>query len=115
MALERRKQRFDAVIAARIESVTLLLDELYDPHNRAAIVRSCDAFGVQELHTLQREGDFAVHNGVAKGSEHWVDVYRHRSPAAALERLRASGYELVATAPHGELEPPDLAAIPRVA
>jgi tRNA (guanosine-2'-O-)-methyltransferase len=115
LVLERRRQRFDAVITGRIQSVTLLLDELYDPHNRAAIVRSCDAFGVQELHTLQREGDFAVPNGVAKGSERWVDVYRHRSPAAAVAHLRAGGYELVATAPRGELEPADLAAIPRLA
>jgi tRNA (guanosine-2'-O-)-methyltransferase len=115
LVLERRRERLEAVIAGRLGSVTLLLDELADPHNRAAIVRSCDAFGVQQLHCLQPGHEFSVHHGVAAGTERWVDVCQHVSPKAAVEAVRSRGFELVLTHPEGKLLPEDLAARPRVA
>ena len=115
LALERRRERIEEVIAGRLGSVALLLDELSDPHNRAAIVRSCDAFGVQELHSVQPARDFSVHHGVAAGTERWVDVTPHESPSAAAKHLLGRGFELVQTHPKGELVPEDLATIPRVA
>jgi tRNA (guanosine-2'-O-)-methyltransferase len=115
LVLERRRQRFLEVICGRLGSVTLLLDDLVDPHNRAAIVRSCDAFGVQELHAVQTAEEFSVHHLVAAGSERWVDVQRHLEPEAAVEHLLQRGFELVETHPKGELLPEQLASIPRLA
>lgn len=115
LVLDRRRQRLEQVIAARLGSVTVLLDELADPHNRAAIVRSCDAFGVQQLHCLQPGHEFSVHHGVAAGTERWVDVCQHPSPDAAVDALRARGFELVLTHPEGELVPEDLAGLPKLA
>jgi tRNA (guanosine-2'-O-)-methyltransferase len=115
LVLERRRARFEQVIAGRLGSVTLLLDELSDPHNRAAIVRSCDAFGVQELHSVQPARDFSVHHGVAAGTERWVDVNAHADARSAVEHLVSRGFELVQTHPNGELTPADLAALPRLA
>jgi len=115
LVLERRRQRFAQVISGRLGSVTLLLDELADPHNRAAIVRSCDAFGVQELHAVQSAEDFSVHHLVAAGTERWVDVHRHLAPEAAVAHLVERGFELVETHPKGELLPEQLAGVPRLA
>lgn len=115
LVLDRRRERITEVIGGRLGSVTLLLDELSDPHNRAAIVRSCDAFGVQELHSVQPARDFSVHHGVAAGTERWVDVFAHPDPGSALAEVERRGFELVLTHPKGELTPDDLAAIPRVA
>ena len=115
LVLERRRQRFLEVIGGRLGSVTLLLDDLVDPHNRAAIVRSCDAFGVQELHAVQAADEFSVHHLVAAGSERWVDVQRYLQPEAAVEQLLQRGFELVETHPKGELLPEDLASVPRLA
>ena len=115
LVLERRRERFLDVIGARVGSVTLLLDDLADPHNRAAIVRSCDAFGVQELHAVQAADEFLVHHLVAAGTERWVDVCRHLTPQAAAEHLLERGFELVETHPKGELVPDDLASLPRLA
>ena len=95
--------------------MTLLLDELSDPHNRAAIVRSCDAFGVQELHSVQPARDFSVHHGVAAGTERWVDVHAHADAGSAVAELRRRGFELVQTHPKGELTPDDLPQLGRVA
>lgn len=115
LVLDRRRTRIEQVIAGRLASVTVLLDELSDPHNRAAIVRSCDAFGVQELHSVQPAADFSVHHGVAAGTERWVDVNAHRTHAAAVEHLLSRGFELIQTHPQGELTPDDLGQVPRVA
>jgi tRNA (guanosine-2'-O-)-methyltransferase len=115
LVLERRRERIEHVVAGRLGNVTLLLDELSDPHNRAAIVRSCDAFGVQELHSVQPARDFSVHHGVAAGTERWVDVHAHATPRAAVEHLLERGFELVQTHPQGELTPADLPHVPRLA
>jgi tRNA (guanosine-2'-O-)-methyltransferase len=115
LALSRRCQRFEQVIAGRLGSVAVLLDELSDPHNRAAIVRSCDAFGVQELHSVQPAQDFSIHHGVAAGTERWVDVHTHENASLAVQHLEQRGFELVQTHPKGELMPEDLAHVPRLA
>lgn len=111
MVLERRRARLSEVLENRLESVTVLLDELDNPHNRSAIVRSCDAFGIQKIHALQAGSEFAVHHGTAAGTERWVDLRQHKSATAAVESLKDSGFELIVTHPDGELTPEDLRGI----
>jgi tRNA (guanosine-2'-O-)-methyltransferase len=110
-----RAARLRAVFAARLDSVTVIMDAPHDPHNGAAVIRSCDAFGVQRLHVIERLEPFLAANSVARGSERWVDVRTHGDVDDALSALAASGHELVATHPQGDLVPEDLRSIPRVA
>jgi tRNA (guanosine-2'-O-)-methyltransferase len=111
-----RRERMREVIGARLSSVAVVFDGPYDPHNGAAVLRSCEAFGVQALHVVERAGTpFLVASSVARGAEKWLDVTRHAAAATAIEAARAAGLELVAAHPEGSLEPKDLAAIPRVA
>src|SRR5258708_6688945 len=112
---DARRARIRSVLCRRLQSVTVVIDALHDPHNGAAIVRSCDAFGVQTLHAIETHEALAVASTVAKGSQKWIDVTRHESGHACVMALRASGHELVATHPEGELTPDDLAQIPRLA
>lgn len=110
-----RRARLRDVFDARLNSVTVLMDAPHDPHNGAAVLRSCDAFGVHRLHVVERAERFLAAKTVARGSERWVDVQTYSSSEAAIEALAASGHELVATHPQGELTPADLGAIPRLA
>jgi tRNA (guanosine-2'-O-)-methyltransferase len=110
-----RAARLRAVFAARLDAVALVMDAPHDPHNGAAVVRSCDAFGVQRLHVIERLEPFLAANSVARGSERWVEVRSHANVAAAIADLRASGHELVATHPDGDMLPEDLRAVPRLA
>jgi tRNA (guanosine-2'-O-)-methyltransferase len=111
----RRRARIEEVLAHRLASVTVVVDALHDPHNGAAIVRSCDAFGVQTLHAIERNEPIAFGREVARGSQKWVDLVRHRGGAPCVEALRASGHAMVATHPEGELVPEDLSRLPKVA
>lgn len=114
MVSDARKARIRQALDARVASVTLLMDSPHDPHNGAAVLRSCDAFGVQEVHVIPREERFLASNLVAKGTQRWVDVVEHPSPAAAVTALVARGFELIATHPQGVLLPEQLADIPQV-
>ncbi len=104
-----------AVIAKRLDSVTVVFDSPYDPHNGAAIIRSCEAFGVQHLHVVERTIQFLAAPSVTRGAEKWIDVHAHAAPDTVLAQLRASGHTLVAAHPDGEILPDELAHIPRVA
>jgi tRNA (guanosine-2'-O-)-methyltransferase len=110
-----RRARFEAVFSQRLDSVTVLMDAPYDPHNGAAVLRSCDAFGVHRLHVVERAGiEFLAARQVARGSEQWVHVRTYADSQGALDALAATGHELVATHPGGELNPEDLRHIPKV-
>lgn len=112
---DRRRARLREVIARRLGSVSVIFDAPYDPHNGAAVVRSCEAFGVQRLHVVERKGvRFLVAHSVARGAEKWLDVIANEDPEKALSAARAGGMELVATHTDGELAPEDLAKIPRL-
>ncbi|MGZ3418726.1 MAG: TrmH family RNA methyltransferase [Polyangiales bacterium] len=112
-ATEERVARIKGVLSKRLASVVVVVDSLHDPHNGAAIVRSCDAFGIQYLHAIERLEPFAAGRSVARGSQKWIDVVRHPSSEDCLAALR--DYELVATHPDGDLLPEDLAKLPKVA
>ena len=115
LVLERRSERIRSVIDKRLASVTVVFDSPYDPHNGAAMIRSCEAFGVQSLHVIERTAKFLVARSVTRGAEKWVDVHRHETPETVFARLAKSGHTLVSAHPEGELVPADLAAIPNVA
>jgi tRNA (guanosine-2'-O-)-methyltransferase len=113
LASEDRKERLMNVIAGRLRSVTVVMDAPHDPHNGAAVMRSCDAFGVYRVHVVERSEPFSASNAVAKGAERWVDVLGHTTVDDAVSAL--DGYQLVGTHPEGSLVPGDLRSIPRLA
>ncbi|HEX4338709.1 MAG TPA: RNA methyltransferase [Polyangiaceae bacterium] len=115
LATDARRERLRTVIDARLTSVTVLMDAPHDPHNGGAVLRSCDAFGVQRLCVVPRTEAFAISTTVTRGSEKWVDVELHRTPSEAVRVLTGEGFVLVATHPAGTLVPENLATIPKLA
>ena len=115
MVSDARRERLLEVLSGRLLSVTVLLDAPHDPHNGAAVLRTCEALGIQSVHVLPRVEEFQASRVVTKGSDRWVDIVRHPSADAALRSLRALDYLLVGSHPQGELLPSDLCELPRVA
>ena len=115
LVLEQRQEKLRSVAAQRLSSVTVVMDAPHDPHNAAAILRSCEAFGVGEAHVVLRSERFRTSRAVARGTERWVSLHVHRAPASAIGSLRRSDMRLVAAHPEGRLLPADLASIARVA
>src|SRR5262249_39110557 len=80
---------------ARLQSVTLVLDQLLDPHNTAAILRTAEGLGISRAHLIPHAaGDAVAHRRVTQDAHKWLDIEPHASGAGAADSLRASGYEV---------------------
>jgi len=115
LVTEARLARMEAVVASRSASLVVVLEELTDPHNGSAIMRSADAFGVQEVHVIPSEHGFLAAHRVAKGTHRWLDIARHASAEACVAHLHERGFEVLVAAMDGSLTPDDLAERDKVA
>lgn len=115
LVLPRRRERIWGVVESRLDSVQVVFDAPHDPHNGAAVVRSCEAFGVQRVNVVERKESFLLTPSVTRGSEKWIDLRRWPDTEKAVSTLKAEGYELVGADADGELSPHDLSGIPRLA
>src|SRR5262245_45599389 len=89
-----RRDKLRRAIDARLRAVTVVMDAPHDPHNGAAVLRSCDAFGLAAMHVVERKVGFLAAKPVARGSERWVDVKTYAAVSDAVGALREGGYEL---------------------
>ncbi len=99
-ATEARLERLNQVLRDRTSGIVLVLDRLYDPHNLSAILRTAEAFGLQEIH-LSESWPETTNPQVALGAERWLTIRRWPDPGLLLSDLRARGYTLVLTSPEG--------------
>lgn len=101
---ERRYEKMQQVLAKRTRYVTVAVEDIYQPHNASAVLRTCDAFGVQDVHIIENRNRYRVNPGVELGTSQWLTLHRHRgrddNSAAAIDDLRARGYRIIATTPH---------------
>ena len=110
-----RRTRITQVLQTRSRAVTAVLDGLIDPHNVSAVLRSADAFGVEQVHLIERPEPFRVSPRITRGAYRWVRVARHRSPEACVSALRARGHRIFVATVDGKVRPEALAAEPRPA
>lgn len=100
-----RIETLEGGLDRKLQSLTVVLENLYDPHNGAAAVRSSEAFGLCELHTVDGPtGAFQVAPDVSVGSQKWIDIHGHASAEACAAQLRGQGFVLCATVPGAPME-----------
>ena len=104
---DERRRTLAAALAERTRYMTLLAENTFHPHNASALMRHCDAFGVQELHTVETLCKFSPNASIVRGTDKWVDVRRHASTGEAVAALKGAGYRIVATTPHREDATPE--------
>jgi len=97
LLLERRRARIDQVVANRSRALTPVLEAVHDPHNLAAVLRTAEALGLQEVHAIAPKGGFRPNATVTQGADKWIALHRHRDAAACAEALRSTGYRLYAS------------------
>ncbi len=95
---------FDAVVQERTRYATIVIEDLYQPHNISAVLRSCDCFGVQDVHVIENRNTYEENPEIAVGSSKWLNVFRYpkqeENTIKTLQKLKASAYRIVATTPH---------------
>jgi tRNA (guanosine-2'-O-)-methyltransferase len=101
---ENRKKLFEKVVQYRTRHITVVLEDIYQPHNASAVLRSADLTGIQDIHIIENRNRYQVNPEVAMGSSKWLNLIKYNehkdNTTAAFEALRKKGYRIVATTPH---------------
>ena len=99
---EHKIELIEQVLARRTRHLTVVLEDIYKSHNASAVVRSCDCFGVQDVHIIEGRNRYNINPYVVQGSSKWIDVQKYSGKggtANCLSHLKKNGYRLVGTSP----------------
>ena len=97
----KRKSLFEKVVNSRTNHFTVATEDVYQLHNTSAVMRSCDVFGIQNIHVIEERNLKRIDREIAMGAQKWVSLNRHLSSRDCVEDLREKGYQIVATTPYG--------------
>ena len=99
-----RKALFEELIQKRTKYLTVVLENIYQPLNASAVLRSCDCFGIQDVHVIENYNEFKPDREVAMGASNWITVNRYdkneNNTLDCIQSLKNKGYKIVATSPH---------------
>jgi tRNA (guanosine-2'-O-)-methyltransferase len=97
-------EMFDRIASLRTKYLTIALENIYQEHNASAVLRSCDCFGLQEMHVIEKGFQYSVQRDIALGAGRWVDLFNYNlgeNPTDdCILNLQNRGYKIVATTPH---------------
>ena len=99
-----KQEMYERISKERTNHLTVVLENIYQEHNASAVLRTCDCFGIQELHAIEKNNQYKVQRDIALGAGRWVDLYNYdqgENPTLdCIQKLKAKGYKIVATTPH---------------
>lgn len=97
---DRRKNLFQKVLSQRTRHFTVVTEDVYQLHNTSAVMRTCDVFGIQDLHVVEEKLSKRIDKEIAMGAQKWVNFKRYNSIDNCIANLKDSGYQIIATTPH---------------
>jgi len=101
---EKRRKRFEEVISLRTRHITVILEDIYQSHNASAVLRTCDCFGIQDVHIIENRNPYKINPDIALGSTNWLSLHNYQEKENnsfdCLQNLKNKGYSIVATNPH---------------
>lgn len=97
---------FNRVVQDRTKYFSVLLEDIFQPHNASAVLRSCDCFGVQDVHIVENDNEYTINPDVALGSSNWIDLHKYNenenNTLEAINSLKDKGFRIIATTPHSD-------------
>jgi len=95
LVVEDRLRRIDDVVSKRTRTLAVVLDQLEDAFNMAAVLRTCESMGIQDVHVVRNpEAPFQPNATVTQGCDKWLDIHRHESFEECRAALKAAGFSL---------------------
>jgi len=99
-----KKNLFETIINYRTRYITVVVEDIFQPHNISAVLRTCDCFGIQDVHIIENRNKFEVNPDIALGSSKWITFKKFdsgdNSALNAINFLKDKGYRIVAATPH---------------
>lgn len=104
---EERWETINAVLEKRTRHLTVVLEDIYQPHNASAVLRSCEGFGIQDVHIIENRNAFNPNNEVTIGAHKWITQHHYNEEKQnnteyCYQRLREREYQIIATTPHND-------------
>jgi tRNA (guanosine-2'-O-)-methyltransferase len=101
---DERKLRFEEVAGKRTRFITVVLEDIFQPHNASAVLRTCDCFGVQDVHIIENKNEYHINPDVALGSSNWLTLHNYNdkdhNTLDCIKNLKKQGYSIAATTLH---------------
>ena len=99
MITDERAEKLRNLAANRQEDLTLILENIYDPHNLGAVLRTCDSVGISEVYALYTIESADIIKKIAghkssSGAKKWVDVHVFDDPKKCFTAVREK-YDLI--------------------
>lgn len=104
-ATEERWENIVEVARRRTRHITVVVEDIYQSHNASAVLRSCDGFGIQDVHIIENKNEFDASSQVTIGADQWLTLHRYKQPGInntelCFKTLKEQGYKVIATSPH---------------
>ncbi|MBL4703921.1 MAG: RNA methyltransferase [Flavobacteriales bacterium] len=104
---EERKERFTTIASERTRHVTVVLEDLFQSHNASAVLRSCDCFGIQDVHIIENRNQYTLNKDIDMGSTKWLHLHKYaekeNNTIDCINHLKSKGYKIYATTPHTQM------------
>jgi tRNA (guanosine-2'-O-)-methyltransferase len=96
MVLPRRYHRLKQVLEKRQPDLTVLTEDVHKPHNLSAIIRTCDAVGILDVHSINTTDEFPTFSQVSQGSDKWIMLHTHPNIKTAITHLKSQKFKVYA-------------------
>ncbi len=99
-----KKSVIENVLFKRTRFFTVVLEDIFKPHNASAVLRTCDCFGIQDVHVIEKTSEYKINPFVTRGASQWVDLHKYNNSDGSglidcFSNLRNKGYKVFATSP----------------
>jgi tRNA (guanosine-2'-O-)-methyltransferase len=105
----RRWHNMEKIIRNRTRYITVVLEDIFQPHNASAVLRTCECLGIQDVHIIENKNKYNVNPDVVMGSDKWLTFKRYNTDEwntpEAISHLRKEGYRIIATSLSGKAKP----------
>ena len=101
---EERRERLREILRQRTRHITVVLEDIYQPQNASAVLRTCECLGIQEIHVIESLHEYQLNPAVVQGASKWIELVKHNraeedNTRACIDHLRQRGYRIIAMAP----------------
>ncbi len=101
---ENKMNLFEKIIKDRTKHITVALEDIFQPQNASAVLRTCDVFGIQDVHIIENENDYNVNPKVVHGASKWINLHKYsekkNNTLDCIKKLKSDGYKVYGTTPH---------------
>lgn len=99
---KQRRELLQNILAQRTHHITVVLEDIYQPQNASAVLRTCECLGIQTLHIIENQNEYKINRAVVRGASKWIEINRYKdttknNTVVCLQKLKERDYKIAAT------------------